>query len=50
LTDPHWSVRKAAIEILRQRRDAGAEPILLSIADSDPDLTVRQAAQEALGR
>jgi HEAT repeat protein len=50
LSDAHWSVRKAAIEILKQKSDAAAEPLLEEIADSDPDTAVRQAAQEALGR
>jgi HEAT repeat protein len=48
LPDPHWSVRKAAIEILKQKRDAAAEPFLERIAESDPDETVRRAAKEAL--
>ena len=50
LSDPHWSVRKAAIEVLKQTGDAAAEPLLETIADGDPDMTVRQAAKEALGR
>ena len=50
LSDPHWSVRKAAIEVLKHRRDAAIESLLEKIADGDPDATVRQAAKEALGR
>jgi HEAT repeat protein len=50
LSDPHWSVRKAAIEVLKQKRDESSESLLEKIADSDPDPTVRQAAKEALGR
>jgi HEAT repeat protein len=49
LSDPHWSVRKAAIEVLRKKHDAAAEPLLETIVRSDPDMTVRQAAKEALG-
>lgn len=48
LSDPHWSVRKAAIEALKQKRDAATEAHLQKIADNDPDPTVRQAAKEAL--
>jgi HEAT repeat protein len=50
LSDPHWSVRKTAIEIVKQKKDAAAEPLLERIADGDPDATVRQAAKDALGR
>ncbi|HET6363725.1 MAG TPA: HEAT repeat domain-containing protein [Nitrospirota bacterium] len=50
LSDPHWSVRKTAIEIIKQKKDAAAEPLLERIADGDPDATVRQAAKDALGR
>jgi HEAT repeat protein len=50
LSDPHWSVRKAAVDLLRERRDAAAEPLLERIAEHDPDHIVRQAAREALGR
>jgi len=48
LSDTHWSVRKAAIEILKQKQDAAAGPLLERLADSDPDGAVRQAAKEAL--
>jgi len=48
LSDPHWSVRKAAIASLKQKRDAAAEALLEKIAADDPDPTVRQAAKEAL--
>jgi HEAT repeat protein len=48
LSDPHWSVRKAAIASLRKHRDAAAEALLEKIAADDPDLTVQQAAKEAL--
>ncbi len=48
LSDPHWSVRKTAIEILRQKRDPAAERLLVRIAENDPDGAVRQAAAEAL--
>ena len=50
LSDPHWSVRKAAVEALKRRRDTSVEAILAKIADGDPDTAVRQAAKEALGR
>jgi HEAT repeat protein len=50
LSDPHWSVRKTAIEIVKQIKDAAAQPLLERIADGDPDATVRQAAKDALGR
>ena len=50
LSDPHWSVRKAAVEALKRRRDTAVEAILAKIADGDPDTAVRQAAKEALGR
>ncbi len=48
LSDPHWSVRKAAVEILRVRKDSSAGPILEKMAEEDPDNIVRQAAREAL--
>jgi HEAT repeat protein len=48
LSDPHWSVRKAAVEILRVRKDPSAEPVLEKMAEEDPDNIVRQAAREAL--
>lgn len=48
LSDPHWSVRKTAVEILKQKHDAGAGQLLERIADEDPDGAVRQAAKEAL--
>ena len=50
LSDPHWSVRKAAVEALKRRRDTAVEAILAKIAEGDPDTAVRQAAKEALGR
>ncbi len=50
LSDPHWSVRKTAVEVLKHRRDAAVEALLAKIADGDPDTAVRQAANEALGR
>jgi HEAT repeat protein len=50
LSDPHWSVRKAAIEVLKKKQDAAAEQLLERIAESDPDGTVRHAAKEALGK
>jgi len=50
LSDPHWSVRKAAIEVLTLKRATEADMVLERIADSDPDGAVRQAAKEALGR
>jgi HEAT repeat protein len=50
LSDPHWSVRKAAVEALKHRRDTIVEAILAKIADGDPDTAVRQTAKEALGR
>jgi HEAT repeat protein len=48
LSDPHWSVRKAAITSLAQKRDAAAETLLATIAADDPDPAVRLAAKEAL--
>ena len=50
LSDPHWSVRKTAIEIVKQKKDTSAEPLLERIADGDPDTAVRQAAKDALRR
>jgi len=50
LSDPHWSVRKAAIEITRQHRDAALDKLLATMAAGDADKTVRQAAMDALGR
>jgi HEAT repeat protein len=50
LSDPHWSVRKAAIEIVRQHRDAALEALLATMAAGDADKSVRQAAMDALGR
>jgi HEAT repeat protein len=48
LADPHWSVRKAAIDVLMKKRDAAAESLLDTMARSDPDASVRQTAKEAL--
>jgi len=50
LSDPHWSVRKSAAEILKHRRDPATDLLLEQLAADDPDPTVRQAAREALGR
>ena len=50
LSDPHWSVRKAAVEALKRKRDAAVEALLVKIAEGDPDTAVRRAAKEALGR
>ncbi len=50
LSDPHWSVRKAAIEIVQQKGTAASEALLAKIAEEDPDATVRQAAKKALGK
>ena len=50
LSDPHWSVRKAAVEALKRRRDTTVDAVLAKIADGDPDAAVRQAAYEALVR
>ncbi len=50
LSDPHWSVRKTAIELVRQHRDAALEALLATMAAGDADKTVRQAAMDALGR
>jgi HEAT repeat protein len=50
LTDPHWSVRKAAVEALKSRRTTAVLAILEKIAEGDPDTAVRQAAKEAVGR
>ncbi|MGE5173317.1 MAG: HEAT repeat domain-containing protein [Betaproteobacteria bacterium] len=48
LSDPHWSVRKAAVEELGQRRTGAADAILAKMAEEDPDTAVRKAANEAL--
>jgi HEAT repeat protein len=48
LSDPHWSVRKAAVDILKMRKEASAGPILEKMAEEDPDNIVRQAARDAL--
>jgi HEAT repeat protein len=50
LSDPHWSVRKAAIEVLKRERTAATGALLADLAERDPDASVRQAAKEALGR
>jgi HEAT repeat protein len=50
LSDDHWSVRKEAAEALRLRPDPALEALLDHMAEADPDVTVRQAAREALGR
>jgi HEAT repeat protein len=50
VSDPHWSVRKAATEILMHRRDPATDLLLEQMATDDPDPTVRQAARKALGR
>lgn len=46
--DSHWSVRKAAIEVLRGRRDAAVDQVLARMAAEDLDMSVRQAAREAM--
>lgn len=46
--DPHWSVRKSAIEVLRSRRDPSVDQVLARMAEEDPDKSVRQAAREAM--
>jgi HEAT repeat protein len=48
LSDPHWSVRKAAVEALKSRRTTAVLAILAKVADGDPDAAVQQAAYEAL--
>ncbi len=50
LSDPHWSVRKAAVEELGKRRTDAVDLLLAKIAVEDPDAAVRNAAKEALGR
>jgi HEAT repeat protein len=50
LSDPHWSVRKAAIGALGRERTGAVDALLETIAADDPDAAVRQAAKEALGR
>jgi len=50
LSDPHWSVRKSAADILKHRRDPATDLLLERMAAQDPDATVRQAARDALGR
>lgn len=49
LADPHWSVRKTAVEMVRPVQAPGADSLLTKIAAEDPDHIVRQAAREALG-
>lgn len=49
LFDPHWSVRKSAVELLRRRRDGSTDEVLARLESEDPDASVRQAAREALG-
>lgn len=48
LFDPHWSVRKAATDVLRLHKDAATRQILERMAEEDADASVRQAAREAL--
>ncbi len=50
LSDPHWSVRKTAVEALKKQRSASVDALLTKIADDDPDVTVREACKEALGK
>jgi HEAT repeat protein len=50
LSDSHWSVRKAAIEVVKQKGSAATEALLAKIAEEDPDVTVRLAAKKALGK
>ncbi len=50
LSDPHWSVRKTAVEALKSQRTPAVDSILEKIAVGDADMTVRRAAKEALGR
>ena len=50
LSDPHWSVRKAAVEEIAKRRTEAVDAQLAKIAEGDPDPAVRKAAKEALGR
>ncbi|HYA87173.1 MAG TPA: HEAT repeat domain-containing protein [Nitrospirota bacterium] len=48
LSDSHWSVRKAAIEVVKLKGTAATEAFLAKIAEEDPDVTVRLAAKKAL--
>ncbi len=50
LSDSHWSVRKAAVEELAQRRTAPVDALLAKMAEEDLDRAVRRAAKEALVR
>lgn len=50
LSDPHWSVRKTAIDALKMRRTPAVDAMLEKLADTDADMTARRAAIEALGR
>jgi HEAT repeat protein len=50
LSDPHWSVRKAAIGALGRMRTGAVDAALETVAAKDPDTAVRRAAKEALGR
>ena len=48
LEDPHWSVRKTAVELATGLGDLSARTLLAKLAGEDPDHIVRQAANEAL--
>ncbi len=48
LGDGHWSVRKAAIDVLARDKSAAAQAHLARVAEHDPDPIVRRAAREAL--
>jgi HEAT repeat protein len=48
LSDQHWSVRKAAVDALKQKRDKAVDALLLMVAENDFDAAVRHAAHEAL--
>jgi HEAT repeat protein len=48
LSDPHWSVRKAAIDALKRRLNPSLEALVSELAEKDPDAGVRRAAKEAV--
>ena len=50
LDDPEASVRLAAATALGRQRSHAAHRLLQTLAESDPDAAVRQAAQLALQR
>lgn len=50
LLDPHWSVRKAAVEVLGRHPDATTLRLLERLSEYDTDAAVRGAAAAVLGK